>query len=371
MEQSANHLKQKLIEHPDYIRALDDLVKRPAIQVALTGYCNFNCVYCSTRLKKKKQVNMSMALVERIIEDCSAWKINPWFGQTYEPFLHPKIVSVITQVNSAELFFTASTNGSCFSPAVYALPMNLTISVSENEKDYAYRKSPVSFERYMKSLTDFVSHRIRHAIPGVMTFQFADYHMLETGDEMYDKRIMSIASIADKMERFAGFLGIGIKHDRHILESDIEKRTPISVYDDGSIGVRFVSTRIMPGIKDVYAGRYVETEGLSGYCDSCYHIMSIQADGGIACCCCDPQANTVFHRMTPDEHLQDIWMGEAITLIRKSFKEKRPIMPFCHSCLEPVSDHIKPLLTCFRKDIVRTILHGLEVYNDQPWFEFD
>lgn len=371
MEQSANHLKQKLIEHPDYIRALDDLVKRPAIQVALTGYCNFNCVYCSTRLKKKKQVNMSMALVERIIEDCSAWKINPWFGQTYEPFLHPEIVSVVTQVNSAGLFFTASTNGSCFSSAVHDLPMNLTISVSENEKDYAYRKSPVSFGCYMKSLSDFVSHRIRHAIPGVMTFQFADYHMLETGDEMYDKKIRSIASIADKMEEFAGFLGIEIKHDRHILESDIEKRTLISVYDDGSTGIRFVSTRIMPGIKDVYDGRDVETEGLSGYCDSCYHIMSIQADGGIACCCCDPQANTVFHRMTPDEHLQDIWMGEAITLIRNSFKEKRPIMPFCHSCLEPVSDHIKPLLTCFRKDVVRTILHELEVYNDQPWFEFD
>lgn len=374
MEQTANQvnecdLKDRLIRHPDYVRGLRDLVKRPAIQVALTGQCNFNCVYCSTRFQKKKRQIMSMDLVNRIIDDCKEWNINPWFGQTYEPFLHKHIAEIISRVNSSGLFFISSTNGSCLSPSVYDLPMDLTISVSENEKDYAFRGSTIPFERYKKGLKSFIENRIKQNIPGTMTFQFADYYLLETGDRVYDKKIVSVNAIATKMKRFADYLGLAWEIGPDELTSSIKNRYLIPVYNNGGPCIRFVSTRITPSIAVPHDAMEPETD-FSGYCDSCYHIMSIQADGGVAVCCCDPQANTVFHHLSPDDRLKHVWEGEKIMKIRESFSGQKPFFHFCRTCLQPVSSHIKPLLTCFRRDIVSGILNEFGVDSDLPWFEF-
>jgi MoaA/NifB/PqqE/SkfB family radical SAM enzyme len=361
-----NGLKARLIRHPDYVKGLQALVERPAIQVALTAHCNFNCVYCTTRFLHGKPVNMAMPLFGRILENCREWGIAPWFGQTYEPFLHPKIVEIISRVNAAGFRFTSSTNGSCLSSRVYDLPMNLVISISENEAEYRFRGSRVPFERYCRNLRAFVEHRIRYRIPGQLTFQFADYHMLETGDTTYDKCIRSGIALSEKMIRFRASLGIDGEDSIEKLLPCVERRESIPVFDDGLVTIRFVATRITPGITD-NPEAYPEKQG---YCDSCFHILSIQADGGIAYCCCDPQANTVFHRMTPDDHLKSIWTGGTIERIRQRFVEMNPVNPYCYSCLLPVSEHIKPLLTCFRKDIVAGILNEYGVTDDLPWFKF-
>jgi len=100
-------------------------------------------------------------------------------------------------------------------------------------------------------------------------------------------------------------------------------------------------------------------------------MMSIQADGGIAYCCCDPTVKNIFYYMTSDDNLIDIWNGTKIENIRKSFLHQSPPSKFCKQCLYPVSEHIKPLLAVMDKSKVKDILNGFGIHDNLPWFEMD
>jgi len=150
--------KKKLITDKKYGEALKSQLQSPSILIALTGMCNFNCSYCSTRKNKQKVCNIELDLLNKILFDCKAWNIQPVFGQTYEPFLHPKIDQIINLVNDCGFRFSAGTNGSCLNKNVYPLPMNLIISLSENKKDYQYRGSGLDFDRYKERIKAFVRY---------------------------------------------------------------------------------------------------------------------------------------------------------------------------------------------------------------------
>ena len=361
------NLKSALVQHPGYYEALLQRKQHPHIFIAPTNYCNFSCRYCATKRNKCKPINMDLTLLQEIIQDCIS---NNWsfsFGQTYEPFLHPKIDQIIMMIESSGKRFHSSTNGSAFNLNVYDLPMDLMISFSENIHDFSYRRSAYDFGRYQKDIFSFLTYRLENSIPGVITFELADYSLLEQEDSEYNKEIRRIDDIMEKIWRIAEWLSL----DRppETIQNAIKTRIPVLLGQDGPCKIQCISTKIMPNTYEAFSDIQAMPSAPTGYCDSCFTMMSIQADGGIAYCCCDPTAKNIFYRMTSDDSLVDIWNGSEIENIRNSFLNQSPPSNFCRKCLYPVSEHIKPLLTKTRKDKVKEILNGFGIYEDLPWFE--
>ena len=363
------NIKSALIQHPDYYEALLQRKKQPNILIAPTNYCNFSCTYCATKLHKGKHVNMNLELLRKIIQDCIS---NNWqfgFGQTYEPFLHPEIDQIIRMVENHGKRFHSATNGSIFKRNVYDLPMDLMISFSENMHDLSYRRSAYDFGRYQDAIFSFLTYRLENSIPGVITFELADYSLLEQEDSDYNKEIERIDDIVEKARRITEWLSL----DRppETIRDAIKTKSSVLLGQSGPCKIQCLSTKIMPSTYEAFTGIQAMPLAPTGYCDSCFAMMSIQADGGIAYCCCDPTAKNIFFHMTPDDNLTDIWNGTEIENIRDSFLHHSPPNRFCKQCLYPVSEHIKPLLTKMDKSKVKEILNGFGIHDNLPWFEMD
>lgn len=365
-------VKKELVTDPRYLARLEALKKKPAVLVALTNYCNFKCVYCSTKLEKNdRRINIDRRLFETIVDQCVEAGINPAFGQTYEPFAHPDIAELIRYATDAGLHFTSNTNGSLLRPQVYDLPMSLMISLSENAGDHVYRGSGMPFDAYLRKITEFTAHRMAHDTPGTLNFQFADYYILENPSASYSKQIVSGEKICGKMRGFAKVLGLELPHADEELLAAVVGRRSVCAHKGARCSVQFLSTKIAPNTSEAFAESYEQMpEAREGYCDSCYLMTSIQADGGMAYCCCDPTAKNIVHRLAPGERLLDVWLGKEMEAVRRGFQDFAPLSEFCRKCLSPVSEHVKPNLTVQDRGLVAAILRDKGITSDLPWFEF-
>lgn len=365
-------LKRTLVSDPRYLARLEELKQKPQVLVALTNHCNFRCEYCSTRGQERTpHVNMDEALFRGIVEQCARAGITPWFGQTYEPFAHPDIVRFVGIVRDLGMRFGSNTNGSLLTAKVRDLPMDLLVSLSENAEDYAYRGCAAPFDSYFRRVVEFTRHRLDRDVPGALIFQFADYAILRTSDRTYSKRIVSGPEIAARMRRFAAALGLELGRDDAELVREVEARSRVVAHDSGRMAVHFLSTKIAPNTSEVFAPSLeAMAEAGHGYCDSCWLMASIQADGGLAYCCCDPTAKVIAHRLAPGEDFLEVWLGPKMEAVRKAFLAGSPLARFCRKCLHPVSEHAKPSLTVRDPALVARILRDNGVEGDLPWFGF-
>lgn len=361
-------LKKKLVQDDRYKNGIAAMLEQPQVMIALTNYCNFSCVYCSTSKIRNKPINMDFDLVKSLVDQASenGWRYT--FGQTYEPFLHPEISSIIKYVAEKGGRYAGGTNGIAIKADAYGLPMNLIISYSATEEDYAYRASKMSYENYKNKLVEFYEHRIRHLVPGTISIQIADYDILEN-EIVYDKEIQDIDGIYSKAMDIATKLGVTPPDGKQEIKSKIAGRQAFDLFRDGETVISVQPTKIMPNSYDAFEDIPKQGEA-KGYCDSCYVIMSIQADGKVAFCCCDPSAQAIAGTIDADTDLKGFWLGEEMNSIREHFGRFKPKHAFCTQCLANVSENAKPLLTVKNPTLVSEILQEHGVEKDLPWFQF-
>lgn len=361
-------LKRTLIDDPRYGRRLEACLERPTLLVALTNICNLACAYCSTRNIRQPKVNMDPALARSLVDQAleQGWPLS--FGQTYEPFLHPGIEAIITYVHDRGGRFRSATNALAIRRAAFDLPMDLLISYSADAADYAYRGATLSFEAYQRRLLRFLRHRLEQAVPGTMAVQIADYSIFQ-GALAYDKAIADSDGILAKTRALADRLDLSVAVDGQTARERIAARQPVVLFKDGPCRLEVQPTKIMPNSYDAFVA-LPETVEPAGYCDSCHTMLSVQADGGAAFCCCDPTARARAGRLTPDTDVRAFWRGPEMTRIREGFRAFRPVHRFCAQCLANTSERIKPLLTVVDPAVVAAILRDHGVTTDQPWFRF-
>jgi MoaA/NifB/PqqE/SkfB family radical SAM enzyme len=362
------NIKHQLINDARYRAGIERCLDKPQILIAPTNYCNLACDYCSTKDVRNAKVNMDLDLLKSVVSQSVAQGWGIFFGQTYEPFLHPKIVDIVTFVNEQGVRFDSATNGMAIRENAYGLPMNLLLSFSATKEDYGYRNSSVSYDKYLEKLYRFLKYRIDHNVPGVISVQIADYTIFD-GDITYDKKMVDISGIMDKSRIIAEALGLDLEYDEEDWERKVADRTPLPLFVKGETVIRVQPTKIVPNSFDAFVAMDAPLEP-KGYCDSCYTMMSIQADGQVAFCCCDPSAHAIAGTITADADLKGFWLGEEMDAVRKGFADFAPIHGFCTKCLANVTENIKPLLTTKNPHAVADILHDLGVEEDQAWFKF-
>jgi len=311
---------------------------------------------------------MDLNLVKSIVDQAvdNAWEMS--FGQTFEPFLHPEIDKIVDFTNSKGRRFCSATNALAIKQNVYDQPMDLLISLSVTKDDYAHRRTHLPFERYKQKLHSFLTHRMKNGVQGTLSLQISDYTIF-CGDLKYNKKIYDIDGIYNKSISTANWLGAELTKDTSHWKEEIAYRKPLTLFQHGGCVVQVQPTKIMPNSYDAFRELPIPQEP-KGYCDSCYTMMSIQADGSVALCCCDPSANAIAGRIEANSNLKKFWRGEEMTKIRDHFKEHTPIHSYCTQCLGDVSENIKPLLTVKTPRVVADILHDLGVESDLPWFKF-
>lgn len=362
------NLKKVLIEDDRYKEGIRKCLDSPQVLIAPTNYCNLACSYCSTRNIKQPKVNMDLGLVKNVIDQVVE---NDWFltfGQTYEPFLHPDMTEIVEYVISKDRLFLSATNGMAIPQRAYDLPMNLMISYSANEADYVYRNTKVSFEKYHQKLHGFLKYRIENNIPGTISMQIADYEIFNGGMD-YEKRIGDVDGIVDKGLWLAEQLGLTVDEKREVLCQMAANRQPFAIHMNGSTVIQILATKILPNSYDAFLTMDTPKEPV-GYCDSCYTMMSIQADGTVAFCCCDPSANAIAGKIDSETNLKEFWLGPEMDEIRECFDNFQPKHTYCTQCLSNVTENIKPLLTAKNPDVVASVLQDKGVCDDLPWFKF-
>ncbi|SKA73810.1 Radical SAM superfamily enzyme, MoaA/NifB/PqqE/SkfB family [Paucidesulfovibrio gracilis DSM 16080] len=361
-------VKRRLVTDPRYRAGIEACLEHPTVLIAPTNFCNFACDYCSTKDVSNKKVNMDLALVESIVDQCVQHGWNFSFGQTYEPFLHPRINAIIAYVHGKGRRFNSPTNALAIHGDAYDLPMNLTISYSATESDYRYRNSKISYVDYRDKVLGFIRYRIDHGVPGVIALQIADYSIFN-GDLTYSRSIHEIGPIFEKTVQTMRHLGLATDVDEDAWRQRIAARAPLVLHEAGDTKIQVAPTKILPNTYEAFT-EMPEVSERKGYCDSCYTMMSIQADGTVAFCCCDPSAKVVAGSITAETDLQEFWLGEAMSEIRRSFLGYTPKHDFCVQCLHNVTENTKPLLTVRNPALVAEILTDYGISGNLPWFTF-
>ncbi len=364
-------LKEKLVTDPRYRQGIERCLERPAVLVALTSACNLACDYCSTRNVHPPRRNMDPALAKSLIDQTleAGWTLS--FGQTYEPFLHPRVEEFVRHVHDKGSIFHSATNGLAIRRAAYDLPMSLLVSYSADEADFAYRGAKLSFDAYQKRLLAFFRHRLDKRVPGRIAVQIADYSIFR-GALAYDKKIADAAGIWRKARLLAERLDLAAALDALDPGEAMERiaaRATLTLFEAGDCRLEVQPTKIMPNSYDAFTD-LPEPAAPKGYCDSCFTMLSVQADGGAAFCCCDPAARAVAGRLSPGTDLAAFWRGPEMERVRRRFREFRPLHAFCSRCLSLTSERIKPLLTVHDAGLVAAILREHGVTEDLPWFAF-
>lgn len=363
-----NNLKHRLIADGRYVRGITACLDKPRILVAPTNFCNMACDYCSTKNVRNDKVNMDMELLKSIAGQAvqNGWPLS--FGQTYEPFLHPRIAEIVEFVNGLGVRFNSATNGLAIRESCYDLPMSLLLSFSATEQDYAYRNTPVPYEKYLDRQYRFLKHRMKNDVPGVISIQVADYSIFREGVE-YSKEMGDIPYIMEKATAIAQVLGVDGDIDGNDWRGRIASRGPLPLYRSGETVIQVQPTKITPNSFDAFM-ELLKPETARGYCDSCHTMMSIQADGAVAFCCCDPTATAIAGTLDAGTDLRGFWHGKEMQAVREGFAAFAPVHDFCTQCLENVSEHIKPLLTVHNPKVVAEVLKEFGVTENLPWFTF-
>jgi MoaA/NifB/PqqE/SkfB family radical SAM enzyme len=363
-----NNIKKKLIQDIRYKDGIEKCLEKPDIMIAPTNYCNFSCEYCSTKNYKNKMKNIDVDLVKHIVDQCifNGWNFS--FGQTYEPFLHPKINEIIAYVREKGRLFSSPTNAFSINKEAYSLPMNLLISYSANNNDYILRNFKVSYDIYQKKIIEFVRYRIENNIQGAIALQIADYSIFK-GKLVYDRCINEVDQILQKTKEFMKNIGLIGCLDELDCRNKIMQRTPITLYESGCTIVKVQPTKIMPNTYEAFTEMPEITEKI-GYCDSCFTMMSIQSNGDVGICCCDPTAKVIAGKIDTKTNIKDFWLGNEMQNIRNHFVKFSPKHNYCVKCLYSVSENIKPLLSVKRKEVVSNILRDNGVKKDLAWFKF-
>jgi len=363
-----DNFKKMLVQDERYVKGIEACLDKPNVLIAPTNYCNFSCSYCSTKNIKNKNVNIELDLAKSIVDQCmeNDWEFS--FGQTYEPFLHPQIGELILYIHEKGRIFNSPTNAIAIKKSAFNLPMNLLISYSANEKDYAFRNSAMAYATYERKILDFVRHRIDNRVEGVISLQIADYSIF-AGDFTYDKRITEVEQIFQKSQGLLRLLGLDCAINEPAWRDDILQRRPLVLFAEQGTTIQVQPTKIMPNTFEAFMEMPAACEN-AGYCDSCYTMMSIQADGDVAFCCCDPTAQAVAGRIDRTTDLRAFWLGKEMSEVRESFLRFKPKHASCSQCLRNVSENTKPLLTVRNPDLVAEILSSRGVREDLPWFSF-
>lgn len=267
------------------------------VYVELTNICNARCTICATPTMKRKRQTMSMELFRKIVDECGrqrAKKILPFLHG--ESLLVPNVADYFRYIRRAapRTHVNLTTNGSKLSHELSEtflaedLLDSLIVSIDGGNRETFERiRLGLRYDEVRANVLHFI---LRRNALGKSTPQ------------------VSIAMVTVE----------GNKHTRQQLKQQWKEadRVSFSVYFN-------------------WAGK-LENKGRpnhkGNFCERIYHYMTILADGRVAMCCFDSEAEYSVGDIRRDS-IYDVWHSEAFDqkrrwLYERNFEKQR----LCGNC---------------------------------------
>ncbi|KPA11441.1 radical SAM protein [Candidatus Magnetomorum sp. HK-1] len=282
------------------------------IDIELTNKCNFHCLMCptGTKMLRRKQGTMTREIFNKILDEIGKYKTPVRFSRWGEPFLHPDIITYISDVKKKDILCHINTNGSLLTNEIISslikIPLD-SIKISFqgiNRKTYAEMRNTDLFDVLLNKVKYIFEQRGDHYLPFISASTTVTY---ENSDQ--------IKQFHKQISPYIDALTIG----RTVLEYiDVEK-----------IKLSSKEKNVLQELKSHESVVKKHPE-----CPEVFDKLSINWDGTVSACCGDFD-NVMMIGDIKDNSLKSIWHSKKMNAYRSILANMRhDDLPLCKTCYD-------------------------------------
>ncbi len=290
-----------------------------SLSIEPVNYCNLQCPECPTgngTLSRSKKA-IEYALFQKIINELSPYLMNLFLYFQGEPFLHNRIIDMISFAHSKRVYTVISTNANTLNTntieRIIASGLDkIIISLDGVDSDtYTKYRRKGDFSKVINAITELVRQRkkakVRHPI---IELQFLVFSFNEHQEQ--------------------SFRQLGRR-----LGADILTIKSAQFYDfgKGKTGMPIKSTHTR--YKKKKDGNYIIKNKLHNRCWRLWNSSVITSAGDIIPCCFDKNAKFIFGNIN-DETFISIWENKKVDDFRRKILNSRTSIKMCNNCISDI-----------------------------------
>jgi radical SAM protein with 4Fe4S-binding SPASM domain len=259
----------------------------PAIQIEPTFHCNLDCTTCCRSKSRRQAGYMNFPLFMKIIDDARNIGVKRvllfLFG---ESLLHPEIVEMIRYIKQKGLGFHLTTNGVLLDDAMGRAILQAGVTSA----DYV----TFSILGFSEKVHEMIMRGASHAtvVENVMKF-VENRKKLGINGPVIEAVFYAIPENEHELEPFLDYWG-------RIVDHAIDGGRAVEAFIDQGLPVA-------PRVRT---------------CSELWERMAVHWNGDVAMCGEDVNGDWIVGNLR-DQTIQEVWLGEKLTLIKKNHKEGR------------------------------------------------
>ncbi len=288
-----------------------------SISIEPTTACNLGCPECPSGLKKfsRPTGNLQVDLLSNVLDEIGSYLQYLTFYFQGEPFIHPKMISLIRMASERGIFTATSTNAHFINERtageIVESGLNqLIISIDGTTQEvYEQYRRNGSLEKVLEGTRQIIAARkkLRSRFP-LVYFQFLvvkpNEHQIEEVEALGKK--MGVDGVLFKTAQVYDF-----KNGNPLIPTN-DKYARYKAENDGTFSIK---------------------NNLLNQCWKMWQSCVLTWDGRMVPCCFDKDATHEMGRIG-DASFRDIWFGERYHAFRSSLLRSRSEIDICKNCSE-------------------------------------
>jgi len=302
----------KIYQSEDFKSVLTHkLVSFPYIvDIELTNYCNFNCLFCGQQTMKRHKGFISRETFKKIVDECAEHNTPVRLIRWGEPLLHPEIIDFCQYIKDKGLPLHITTNGSLLTED----KMKAFIDMELDSIIFSFQG--VNKEGYEQMRGEHYDQLVEN-IHKFMEMKGDKKPYVHITSTMTTESPMEIRRFKDKWEVDEVTVG----------KTNLERLNPSQIRKLDNIGK----------IEELIKGQSIEKKHRP--CTEVFQKLSVDWDGKVSACCADWD-NFMTVGDINKTTLEDIWHNsEDEKIYRKLLKKmKHNSLTMCSCCYHTYQD---------------------------------
>jgi radical SAM protein with 4Fe4S-binding SPASM domain len=296
------------------------------MHIELTNYCNLNCVVCPSGIGSLERQPMAIApaLFERLLNEVGPYLLTASLWGWGEPLLHPQLSDILRIAQNRGITTFLSTNG-------------------QNLND----------EKVLEALLNYPPTFLIVALDGITDETNAKFRVGAKLEPVLTgvQRLAQMRASKDQQFPIIHWRYIVMRHNEHELpllhkfatENQFDMLTirTLSIIDAPDSTHR----NLVPLDEKFRAYNYEDEERVirtDFICEKAFTFPAIFADGTVAACDQDCNAQHSIGKLTGGQSFAEIWWSKQAAEIRKTVRDNPENISVCNNC--PFRD--RPVSTC-------------------------
>lgn len=316
------------------------------IHLEVTNQCNFDCAFCPDHKMKRKRGSMKLEQAQALLNEMAEHKMarEVRLHLMGEPFLHPKLFSIISHGSQAGLYLSLTTNASLMTPKnvdrLLASGLSeLVVSLQTPDREsFTIRGAPprMSFESYEEK----VKHLVRRAVEEEMPFKL-NLNFLNTTSQgvlgRFREPIQVLNGNRKTREALIAWAGLALEaagrsDEAPRIIAGLEK-VRVTRWETLEILPRLVfEVRPLWDWGNAWTPAEEVVPATWGTCNAVREQLGILYDGRVVLCCADYDGETTMGNAL-EEGLLPILESPKVARIVEGFRRNRVLHPRCQKCL--------------------------------------